>query len=119
MTGTGGGRDDWPTSSVSDKKDGQGNGSKDPCAQVRSGPINSPKANVLGALKVGAVLDVAIDQSGPRPVLVVRDSKGNIGGSLTFRGYLDLIECMNNGYAYTATITNISGGVYTVMVAPA
>ena len=96
-----------------------GGGGEDPCLKVRRGPINSPKANVLAPLNVGDVLAVDVDASGSRPVLVVADAAGNIAGSLTFIGYLDIIDCiLSRGFSYKATITNISGGIYEVRVDP-
>lgn len=59
-----------------------------------------------------------MDQSGVRPILVV-SKNGNIAGSLTFVGYLDVIDCiLNHGYSYRAVIENISGGNYGVRVEP-
>jgi hypothetical protein len=85
----------------------------------RHGPINSPKASVLKPLSVGDALDVDVDVSGVRPVLVVRHA-GQDAGSLTMVGYLDLIACiLDRGIRYRAKITKISGGVYEVRVEPA
>jgi hypothetical protein len=56
-------------------------------------------------------------QVGPPPVLVVRTVAGQIAGSLTFVGYLVLIDCIQNrGVTYQATIVSITGGVYEVRV---
>ncbi len=42
---------------------------------------------------------------------------GQIAGSLTFVGYLELIDCIQNrGVTYQATIMSIAGGVYEVRV---
>ncbi|WP_018266054.1 hypothetical protein [Methylosinus sp. LW4] len=117
MTGTGGDRDDYSSSIGVNGKSG---GSLDPCLVARSGPINSPKASVLGSLAVGSILEVDIQNAGRAPVLVVKDSSGAVGGSLTFVGYLELIDCIKNkGIKYKATVTHISGGVYSVLVDPA
>lgn len=119
MSGTDRGRDDWSTSSIGDAI-GKNGGNNDPCLRPRSGPINSPKASVLGSLAVGSVLEVDIQITGRVPVLVVKDSSGAVGGSLTFIGYLELIDCIRNkGVKYKATVTHISGGVYSVLVDPA
>jgi hypothetical protein len=57
--------------------------------------------------------------SGSTPVLVVMDSSGSLAGSLTFIGYLEVIDCIQNrGVSYKATIINITGGVYEVSVEP-
>lgn len=113
MSGSGGDRDD--RRSASDNP--VGGGEVDPCRKVRRGPINSPKLPVLGALTVGSVMTVAVQMSGATPVLVVKDGTGNVGGSLTFIGYLDIIDCIQNrAVSYMATIVSISGGIYEVRV---
>jgi hypothetical protein len=94
-------------------------GGSDPCRRKRRGPINSPKAPVLSKLSVGSLLKVDVQMSGATPILAVFDSTGTIAGSLTFIGYLEVIDCIQNrGVAYEATIINITGGVYEVSVEP-
>lgn len=94
-------------------------GAVDVCAQVRRGPINSPKANVLAPMKVGDVLSVEVQSAGSRSTLVVKDPSGQVAGSLTFGGYLQIIDCIvARGFTYHATILNISGGIYEVRVEP-
>lgn len=71
---------------------------------------------MLTPLSVGAILEVDV-LPGPPPVLVVRTAAGQVAGSLTFVGYLDLIDCIQQrGVTYQATIMNIAGGVYEVRV---
>lgn len=71
----------------------------------------------MAPLSVGSVLQVTVDNSGPAPILVVQDAAGQRAGSLTFIGYLTLIDCiLNRGYTYRATIMAINGGVYEVRV---
>lgn len=113
MSGSNGTRED-----ASGPRGSIGEGS-DLCSKTRRGPINSPKAAVLSKLAVGAVLQVDVQTSGAAPILVVSDSKGSPAGSLTFIGYLELIDCIQNrGFTYKATIVSISGGVYEVRVEP-
>lgn len=111
MSGGGGGggndRDDTPT--------GPDVG-PDACRKERRGPINSPKAAVLAGHKVGDTLDVDVDKSGAVPVLVVRSPGGAVAGSLTFNGYLEIIQCIGRGYNYEAVILSVLGGVYEVKV---
>ena len=65
---------------------------------------------------MGAILEVGV-LPGPPPVLVVRTVAGQVAGSLTFVGYLDLIDCIQQrGVTYQATIMSIAGGVYEVRV---
>ncbi|RRH96906.1 hypothetical protein EH240_21685 [Mesorhizobium tamadayense] len=108
--GGGGGRDDLSP--------GVGGGA-DQCGKSYIAPINSPKAAVLGPLAAGAVLDVDVLTSGSSSALVVKDAAGALAGALTFLGYLTVINCIvQQGIAYKATIQTITGGVYTVEVAP-
>jgi hypothetical protein len=58
--------------------------------------------------------------AGSSPILAVTDPAGNAAGSLTFLGYLEIIDCIRNrNMSYKATIVNISGGVFEVRVEPA
>ncbi len=109
MSGSDDTRDSTPT--------GTGVG-KDPCQQTRRGPINSPKAAVLAPLRVGDILQVDVDRSGPAPILIVKSLAGALAGSLTFMGYLELIQCIDAGQQYEAVILSITGAVYEVRVQP-
>jgi hypothetical protein len=52
-------------------------------------------------------------------ILVVKSLAGVPAGSLTFVGYLELIDCIRfRGFSYHATILSIAGGVYEVRVEP-
>ncbi len=114
MSGSNDSRDDTPSLGG-----GPLRGGSDPCQKKRRGPINSPKAPVLSKLSVGSVLKVDVRMSGTTPILVVFDSSGAVAGSLTFIGYLEVIDCIQNrGVAYQATIINVTGGVYEVSVEP-
>jgi len=113
MSGTNGSRDDAPGHG------GSVGGGSDPCQKTRRGPINSPKAVVLSKLSVGSLLKVDVHMSGATPILAVFDNAGTPAGSLTFIGYLEVIDCIQNrGVTYKATIINITGGVYEVRVEP-
>lgn len=94
-------------------------GGLDACGQSYNAPINSPKPSVLGTVSIGTVLTVDVVPTGTTSTLVVRDAMGRIGGSLTFLGYTQVINCIvQRGVTYTATVLAIAGGVYTVEVAP-
>lgn len=94
-------------------------GATDSCSKTRRGLINSPKAAILSKLVVGSVLEVVVQMRGTTPILAVVDPAGNDAGSLTFVGYLELIDCIQNrGFKYQATIIQISGGAYEVRVEP-
>ena len=91
----------------------------DPCLRVRRGPINSPKAGVITGLTVGSVLTVAVQMAGSAPILVVQDAGGMVAGSLTFIGYLEIVDCIRSrGMAYRAVVVAIAGGVVEVRVEP-
>lgn len=110
MSGTGGARSD---------SDHGSSGGDDPCAKIRRGPINSPKADVIGKLKVGSALDVKVETVGSRPVLVVATKEGERAGSLTFVGYLEILDCIQNrGVTYRATVTSLASGICEVRVEP-
>lgn len=112
MSGSSGSRDDSGGGSAVGGGDGV-----DPCARARRGPINSPQAAVLTPLSVGSVLQVIVDNRGPAPILALQNAAGQRAGSLTFNGYLTLIDCIRNrGYTYQATIMAINGGIYEVRV---
>lgn len=62
---------------------------------------------------------VRVNATGARPVLEVADARGNLAGSLTFVGYLEVIDCiLSRGKSYRAVIVNIAGGIYEVRVEP-
>jgi hypothetical protein len=106
--------------SDSDGFSGGGGGGSDQCTRSRRGPINSPKSAVLAPLGVGSVLGVEVRRPGSSPILTVTDAAGTSAGSLTFVGYLEIVDCIENrGFTYKATITNASGGSYEVRVDPA
>lgn len=123
MSGSGGGRSDGYFSGGGSGSGGggglgSGGGPIDPCSISYKGPINSPKAAVLGGSKIGDTLSVSVDRTGRSPVLAVKTIAGTEAGSLTFNGYLNIIKCIDSGARYLATITNIAGGVYQVTVDP-
>jgi len=113
MSGSGGARDDGAVGAGTVKSEG------DPCNRIWRGPINSPKAAVLASMSVGSVLGVEVKMPGSSPILTVTDCSGADAGSLTFVGYLAIIDCIQNrGVSYKATIINISGGIHEVRVEP-
>ncbi len=118
MSGSGGSRGDSPSSGGGGSVGGGGQPA-DPCLKTRRGPINSPKPAVVAGLKVGSVLSVRVRTVGTSLVLVVEDSGNAVAGSLTFVGYLEIVDCIQNrGVSYQAVVINIAGGVYEVRVEP-
>ena len=91
----------------------------DPCRARRRGPLNSPNPTVTAGLVPGSQLTVSVEVQGVAPVLVVSDAAGRVAGSLTFFGYLDIIDCIRNRHvSYTASVTNVAGGFVEVRVDP-
>jgi hypothetical protein len=111
MSGSGSSRNDDGASTGGDR------GPSDPCTKSRRGPINSPKPAVLAPLRVGSILGVEVRRPGASPILTVTDASGAAAGSLTFVGYLEIVDCIESrSFTYQATITNIAGGIYEVRV---
>lgn len=93
-----------------------GGGDDDPCDIVQDAPINSPNPKVVPALSVGDVLDVVLTGSPPHQVLAVRTSAGANAGSLTHRGHLALVRCIQAGHQYRAEVIQRTGGAVVVRV---
>jgi len=74
---------------------------------------------VIAGLTVGSVLNVRVMPAGTSLILVVENSAGALAGSLTFVGYLEIIDCIQNrSFQYRAVVTNIAGGICEVRVEP-
>ncbi|MGE8131800.1 hypothetical protein ACQKQD_33200 [Methylobacterium sp. NPDC080182] len=74
---------------------------------------------MTAGLVPGSPLTVGVQTSGVAPVLVVKDAAGLVAGSLTFFGYLDIIDCiLNRNASYTASVTSVAGGFIEVRVDP-
>lgn len=108
MSGSGGSRGD---------EGGFGQSGSDVCGRSWQSPISSPKQDLLRGTQIDDILEVTIDNSeSSRPVLVVQRAHQAVG-SLTFRGYLQVIDCiMNHGVRYRAVVMRVSGGVYDVRI---
>ena len=124
MSGSSGSRDDGPTGGSGGGGGGGGSGGGDgvpldPCLKPHKGAINSPKESILRPVRVADILQVRVNESGTRPILIVADSNGKEAGSLTFPGYLQVIECIRDRqFRYQAVVEKISGGIYEVRVEP-
>jgi hypothetical protein len=93
--------------------DGPRNGD---CNIVERTPLNSPKADVLKKLEKGDVLNVVLSDD-KRSVLAVKTGVG-VAGSLTPRRLADLLECMERGQAYKATVADLRGAFCQVEIRP-
>lgn len=121
MSGSGGGRSDdvgsipIGSSGTSGAGGGAGGAGADPCAIIQDAPINSPKP-VVNTLAVGDVLDIHVTGTVPHRVLEVRTLGGQPVGSLTHRGHLALIACIDQGNSYSAEVIQRSGGSVVVRI---
>lgn len=121
MTGSGSSRDDYssPTPTGASKPrvgGGGGGGGDDPCAISQDAPINSPNPPVVVGLAIGDVLDVVLTGTAPRQVLELHTSARTIAGSLTHRGHLAIVRCIEDGNAYRAEVIQKSGGAVVVRI---
>lgn len=124
MSGSGGGRNDGytgatPTPANAPPKAGGGGGggpdASDPCDIVQQAPLNSPQPSIVQGLNVGDVLDVVLNTSGVRPVLEVHHAS-QLAGSLTHRGHIAIINCIQASNVYQAIVTQKQGGAVELRV---
>lgn len=102
----GSGSSDWTPSTPSS-----------PCDQLSfTAIINSPQPVVIGGLKQGDVLNVRL-QSAPQTAVVV-EYNGAVAGALTGVKIASLINCLHNGYTFSAEVISVVGGKCTVEVKP-
>lgn len=86
-----------------------------PCERINfRANINSPQPAVLGSLGITTELEVKL-QTAPT-ISVIVEYRGDIAGSLTGTQVSALINCIQNGFVYSATIVSIDKGNYTVQV---
>jgi hypothetical protein len=71
--------------------------------------ISSPKADVVGQLKDGDVLQVQLQQVNATTVVSLL-FKGQLAGGVASPTLPRLRECMQQGTVYHAVVTGISGG---------
>ena len=85
------------------------------CNIVEKTPLNSPKPGVLQQLSRGDVLDVRMSDDGRS---IVAHKGTQVAGSLTPRRLADLLECMEKGRAYKATVVELKGAFCEVEIRP-
>lgn len=116
MSGSGGGGGgDRDFRSV--PKGGAGGG-VDRCAITERANLNSPVAAVISTLSVGDPLIVELID-GTTPRIVLKTVTNQIAGSLTSRLLVTFIECLRDGFAYSAEVLSISGGLVEIEISPA
>lgn len=125
MSGSGGTRDDYRTSTMIGSSrpsgggagdGGGGEGGDDPCAIVQDAPLNSPNPGVMASLSVGDILDVVLSGAPPHQILQVRTLAGQVAGSLTHRGHLAILRCITAGNNYRAEVMQKTGGSVIVRI---
>lgn len=118
---SGGSPDYTPTPTPTSVKPTGGGGGDGPpqddvCGRPHTAPLNSPKPAVVSRLSKGDILDVVLDRSSGRPIVIVRTKAGEVAGSLTHREHTILIGCVDAGNTYEATVIDKVGGSVTVHV---
>jgi hypothetical protein len=97
---------------------GGGGGGTDKCAIYETTVLASPVATVVATLNIGDTLTVGLETS-PRNRVVVRTMAGEVAGAITSVQLVDMIECMQGGYAYEAEVKSINGGRVEIEISPA
>lgn len=88
-----------------------------PCNAVSfSTALASPEPAVIAELRAGDCLSVALVIENRRRVAVAKSGQ-NIAGSITNTIHIRLVECLEAGEPFHATIQSISGGRCVVQVA--
>jgi hypothetical protein len=77
--------------------------------------LSSPKAAVVGTLKVNDVLDVTTQNMGGATVVVALH-RGQVAGGLASPLVQRLRECIENGTVFTARVLSITSGQVRVHV---
>lgn len=80
--------------------------------------IQSPDPRIVPHLTQGQVLDVRLEAQGTAPTvfLYYNDQRA---GTLVFTGLPRLIQCLQDGYDFAATVMRVSGPDCQVRVHPA
>jgi hypothetical protein len=89
-----------------------GGGSGTPsCADLSfTAALNSAVPTVLAKLSVGSVLQVRRHSSGVLAVVFGKEE----AGAITSGRALDLLKCIESGFAYKAVVSTLQGGSCTV-----
>ncbi len=79
-----------------------------PCSRITfQATLNSPKQAVLAKLQTGYHLDVQLAANGQSVEVFYL---GELAGALTGPQIAQLINCLNTGFVYRATVLSKSGG---------
>jgi hypothetical protein len=87
-----------------------------PCSRLSfQATVNSPKPGVISYLTVGDVLDVTLNPQGRGVVL---EHNGELAGSIVGSRVAQLVNCINSGFEYQATVVELNGGHCVVRIDP-
>lgn len=87
-----------------------------PCARLSfQATVNSPKPDVVSHLTVGDVLDVVLNPQGQGVVL---EQHGQLAGSIVGSQVAQLVNCINSGFDFQATVVQLNGGHCVVRIEP-
>jgi hypothetical protein len=87
------------------------------CEIVEQVALSSPAPAIIPRLKVGTELEVEISQPGRGRSLVAK-LNGDIAGSLLPNQLSALLQCMDRGRKYSATVVRLQGGLCEVEIRP-
>lgn len=118
MSGGGGGGDEQWRPNPKVPKGGGPDVIPDPCNVDETTNLNSVDRDVLKSVQIGSELAVVF-QAGPPQRLVATTGGGAIVGSITSTSMLQIIQCIQGGVVYTATVVTIRGAVCQVRIQPA
>lgn len=116
--GGGGGRSrssDNSSRALRDQSSGSGgaSGGADTCRQISELlRIQSPKPAAIRSLQVGDQLRVTASRGGPP--LILTTTTGVVAGSLVPSAGQKVLDCINAGHSFAATVLSIKGGICTV-----
>jgi hypothetical protein len=86
------------------------------CRELRfETTVSSPQPAAVANLQADEVLTIGIEQQATNRMVAVRDSNGDLVGSLTDH-LRELIRCIQEGVDYEATVLSIQGGAVRVRV---
>ena len=90
----------------------------DKCSIVEKTVLNSPVATAVAGLNVGDVLAIALETH-PRKRVIARASNGQTAGAITSTHLVEIIECLEGGFEYSAEVLSATGGRVEIEIAPA
>ena len=100
----------------SNKRQRYGSAPVDSCATLTfDATVNSPQAGALVQLSIGDTLEVALAHAGQGATV---SRGGTVVGALTGTRVAQLINCMNSGFTFTATVKTLNGGQCIVRIYP-